>query len=271
MMVSEGIGVMSQGSNDKSFAVRANRWTLSLTRHWLRVVIIVIGLYAGLPVLAPVLMHFGLTGPAKVLYTVYSPTCHQFAFRSWFLFGQQPVYPRSAARLPGLSPYENYLGDVNQAVTPPEGYPVGSEASLQIMSKFFLGNEQMGYKVAICERDVAIYSAIFFAALIYSIPTVRRHLRPVPWWLYILLGLGPIGIDGFSQLLSYPIFPGMATGLWPLRETTPFFRTITGALFGLMNAWLALPYLEKTAHDVLQEVQAKFARREQRLAEQKKL
>src|SRR5260221_1201426 len=117
----------------------------------------------------------------------------------------------------------------------------------------------MGFKVAICERDIAIYGALFIGGLIYSIPTVRKHLRPVPLWLYVLLGLMPIAIDGFSQLLGYPPF-----SLWLPRETTPFFRVMTGATFGLMNAWLAFPYLEDTAHQAVVELQRKFARRRER-------
>ena len=71
---------------DSSFAVRANRWALGLSRRWLRWLLLLIGLYVGLPFVAPTLMHFGVTGPARFLYTAYSPMCHQFAFRSWFLF-----------------------------------------------------------------------------------------------------------------------------------------------------------------------------------------
>src|SRR5258708_1914752 len=85
---------------DNSFAVRVNRWALGLSRRWLTVLLLVITLYVGLPFVAPTLMHFGLTGPASFLYTAYSPLCHQLAFRSLFLFGQQPVYPRTAANVP---------------------------------------------------------------------------------------------------------------------------------------------------------------------------
>jgi hypothetical protein len=40
-----------------------------------------------------------------VLYTFYSPFCHQFAFRSLFLFGEQAAYPRSISRT-DLIPFE---------------------------------------------------------------------------------------------------------------------------------------------------------------------
>jgi uncharacterized membrane protein len=245
----------------RAIAVRLNRWTLSLSRHWLRTLLIVIGVYVTLPFVAPTLMHLGLTGPANFLYTIYSPMCHQLAFRSWFLYGEQPAYPRAAANFPGLQPYEAYAADVNKLSNPPIDLRQWTW-ELEILSRQFVGDERMGYKVAICERDIAIYGALFLGGLIYAIPTVRRHLRPVPIWLYLLLGVVPIGVDGFSQLLGYPPF-----SLWPIRETTPLFRTLTGGLFGIMNAWLAFPHLEASAREVVIELENKFARARRRQAE----
>jgi uncharacterized membrane protein len=242
-----------------SLGVRLNLWTLNLSRHWLPALLIVIGLYVSLPFAAPVLMHLGLTGPADALYAIYSPMCHQLAFRSWFLFGQQAAYPRAAANVSGVQPFDAFAADVNAGVG--RTIDFSDWADLSYYAREFVGDERMGYKVAICERDVAIYGTLFLSGLIYAIPPVRRRLRPAPIWLYVLVGLVPIGIDGFSQLLSYPPF-----GFWPLRETTPYFRTVTGALFGLMNGWLAFPYLEASAREVVRELEGKFARLRQREA-----
>ena len=63
-------------------SLSTQRWVLRFTHHWLKFVIAFFGLYVGLPFLAPVLMHVGATGPAQAIYTVYSPMCHQFAFRA---------------------------------------------------------------------------------------------------------------------------------------------------------------------------------------------
>jgi uncharacterized membrane protein len=247
---------------DNSLAVRLNRWALGWSKRWLTVMLILIGVYAGLPVLAPILMKAGATGAATTLYTIYSGTCHQLAYRSWFLFGEQAAYPRLSTGVPGLVPYEAFLEEITAVVPPPAGYTGDTQLSRQ--AQIFIGDERMGYKIAICQRDVAIYWALFVGGLIYSIPVVRRYLRPVPWWLYVILGLLPIGIDGFSQLLSQPLPGLLPQPLWELRETTPFFRTITGALFGLMNAWLAFPYLEESSREVKTGIEAKFAKREQR-------
>jgi uncharacterized membrane protein len=247
---------------ENSTAVRANRWALSLSRHWLRWVLLVIGLYVALPFVAPTLMHFGLTGPANAIYTAYSPLCHQFAFRSWFLFGEQAAYPRAVAHVDGLQPFDAFTPDVQQATGSKVDLSQWTE-DLIYSARAFIGDPKMGYKVALCERDIAIYLTLFIGGLIFSIPYVRQHLRPIPLWLYVVLGIMPIAIDGFSQLLGYPPF-----NFWPIRETTPFFRTLTGALFGFVNAWLAFPHLEDTAHQAVVEFERKFAIRRQRQIQQ---
>lgn len=264
---------MQESSAPRSrFAVRLNLWLLGFTRHWLRYVLLFFGLYLSFSLLTPVMMHFGLTGPARVLYTLYSPFCHQFGFRSLFLFGEQTTYPRAISGT-SQTPFESYVADDPSFISSYDYYystynggqipekPTSEQLMrewspwLQFASRDFVGNETMGYKATLCARDVAIYTGIFVGGLIYSRPNVRRRLRPVPLLLYALLGLTPIAIDGFSQMLGYPPF-----NLWPPRETLPAFRIVTGALFGLMSAWLALPYLEMSMQETCEQLEAKLIR-----------
>lgn len=230
---------------------------LRLSRRWLTVVIVALTLYVGLAFTAPTLMHLGLTGPGELLYRLYGPFCHQFAFRSFFLYGDQPAYPREisgtallpfepfAAASPAfLERYAYWYGIINDGREP----GTVTRADLAVMSpalelaaKDFYGTAQMGYKAALCQRDVAIYGALLLGALLYRVPVVRRRLRPAPWWLFAFLGLGPVGIDGMSQLISYYPFEW-----WPARETLPIFRAVTGALFGIMFAWAFLPRLDRS-------------------------
>jgi uncharacterized membrane protein len=249
-------------AGDNTLAIRVNRGVMHMAKHWLRYMLLLVFLYVGLPFTAPVMMKIGWTGPAYSLYTAYGFVCHQYAFRSWFMFGEQPAYPRAAANLP-VKPFEAYSGDI--LGSNPTGIDLSQWGiSLIDAARGFIGDERMGYKVAFCERDVAIYGAFFVGGLIYAIPYVRRRLRGVPLWLYFLLGIVPIGIDGFSQLLSEPPFM-----LWAQRESTPAFRTLTGALFGLMNAWLAFPYLEASMREAYNEIAEKFRKRDARLAAEK--
>ncbi|MCK6578593.1 MAG: DUF2085 domain-containing protein [Anaerolineae bacterium] len=256
-------------SERRSTALRLNLWLLWLSRHWLRVALIVLGIYAALPWVAPTLMHFGLTGPARVLYFAYGPFCHQFAFRSVFLFGDQAAYPREIAGT-DLTPYEAYIDDSpefddalkNWVARPQSRYdsldafdPREWTFDLQFASKDFFGTPQMGYKTTLCQRDLALYAAMFAGGLIYSRPFIRRRLRPIPLLLYVFAGGLPIAIDGFSQLLGYP-----PISLWEPRETSPMFRILTGAIFGLMTAWLAFPYLEESFRETRRELEAKLRR-----------
>src|SRR5688572_19826740 len=79
----------------RSLVINIDRFIYWLARHWVAVFSALAAIYVGLPILAPVLMNAGATGPARAIYTVYSPMCHQMASRSFFLFGEQPAYPRA--------------------------------------------------------------------------------------------------------------------------------------------------------------------------------
>lgn len=208
---------------DRPAAVRTNRSLLFISRHWLALFNLMVLLYVGLPFTAPVLMKAGAERPARWIYKAYSPLCHQWAFRSWFLFGPQPAYPRALAgtALTSLS-----------AAT-------GVDENDLVAAREFVGNEQVGYKVALCERDVAIYGGLLFGGLLFAV--VRRRLRPLPIWAWALFGVLPVALDGGSQLLgAFPFVP------WPVRESTPLLRTLTGLAFGLANVWLAYPYVEES-------------------------
>jgi uncharacterized membrane protein len=65
-------------------------------------------------------------------------------------------------------------------------------------------------------------------------------------------------LDGFSQLFSQFNFPWLAA-LLPYRESTPFLRVLTGALFGFSTAWFAYPYIEESMAETRQFFIKKFA------------
>lgn len=221
--------------------LRLNKMLHSFSRHWLAVVNFIVLLYVGLPFAAPVLMKAGATQPASWIYTLYSPMCHQLSYRSWFLFGEQAAYPKEIAGT-SLTSFEEATGVDAESLTE---------------SRKFNGNERLGYKVALCERDVAIYGGIFLGGLVFGV--VRSKLKPLPVALWLLIGVLPIALDGGSQLLSvFEFLP------FPARESTPLLRTITGLLFGTMNVWLAYPYVEESMLETRAVVAAKLARAELR-------
>lgn len=239
-----------------------NIFVLRLARNWLRIIITILAVYVTLPFLAPTLMRLGVTGPAGVIYTLYSPFCHQFAFRSFFLYGDQQTYPRAivGGEQTAFEAYAINSPAFRESFSYYSGIPANDileadlapfSPALQFAARDFRGDEMMGYKTTLCERDITIYLALLTGALIFS--RVRMRLRPIPLWLYVILGLMPIGIDGLSQMLGYPPF-----SLWPPRETLPAFRVITGALFGLASAWLAFPYMEISMLETRIEIEDKL-------------
>lgn len=220
-------------------------WTKSdqfsewLSKHYLALFNIIIGLYLSVAFLAPLLMKAGAVLPASWIYRVYGAMCHELAFRSWFLFGEQLSYPREAA-------------GVNVALSYTEA--TGLDESDLWAARDFVGNEIIGFKVALCQRDVAIYAGILVFGLIFSI--VKRRIKPLHWVWWIMVGMVPIGLDGISQLITQlPFFAE-----FPLRESTPFLRTLTGSLFGITTAWFGYPLVEETMRDTRKYLASKRER-----------
>jgi uncharacterized membrane protein len=218
-----------------------------LSKHYLAVLNLFMLLYFGLPILAPVLMDAGLKTPANIIYTIYKPLCHQFGFRSFFLFGEQAYYPLPEAGIQGVKTFDQATGI--QDLHSPLGYG-------RLEAREFTGNNVVGFKMALCERDMGIYAAMFLFGLIYA--ATGRRLKPLHWILWMLIGLGPIGLDGFSQLFSQMEWSWLVHIL-PYRESTPLLRVLTGAIFGFATAWFAYPYMEESMAESRQFFIKKFA------------
>jgi uncharacterized membrane protein len=198
-----------------------DRLVLGIARHWVAVFSFALALYVGLPFLAPVLMQAGLTGPARAIYLIYSPACHQLPDRSYFLFGEQPVYT---------------LEELEQAsVLPGSGL---------LDRRRFVGDETLGWKVALCERDVAIYGAMLIAGMIFAL--LRGRVRRLPLPVFVLFVI-PIAVDGLSQLF------GLRTSNW-------WLRTLTGALFGAGVVWLVYPYIQESMDDIRINIEKKLGK-----------
>ncbi|MDX1414543.1 MAG: DUF2085 domain-containing protein [Candidatus Promineifilaceae bacterium] len=229
------------------------------TRHWLAMFNLVIAIYVGLPLLAPTLMKMGMTGPARVIYTIYSPMCHQMASRSFFLYGDQYAYPRDIAGT-DLNPFEAYMPEISEfsgISSAPQEW-----VSFLLPARRFTGNEEMGYKTALCQRDMAIYGFILVGGLLYGIARRRGPVKPLPIWAFLVFGLGPIALDGFSQLFSQygvALAPlSFINQLLPLRESSPFLRSLTGVLFGFMLVWLTYPHIDASMKGTQQSLQEKL-------------
>jgi uncharacterized membrane protein len=219
---------------------RSDGVSLWLSRHYLAVFNAIVFIYLLVPFLAPILMKIGADAPAGVIYKAYGFVCHQLAFRSWFLFGEQAVYPRPEASLTGLVSFQQ---------------ATGIDGKDLLAARAFIGNAQLGYKVALCERDVAIYGGILLFGILFAL--LKRKIKPIHWTMWIIFGILPIAIDGVSQLISQP-----PLGFIPFRESTPFLRTLTGFLFGFLTAWFGYPYVEASMRENRQFLEGKSAQAE---------
>lgn len=213
-------------------------------RRWLLLVNLAVGAYVALPLLAPVLLQAGQPVAARAIYLVYSTQCHQLPQRSYFLFGPKVSY--------SLEEVRTAWQDTNDPA---------------VLRKF-VGNPEMGWKVAWSDRMVSMYTSLFVIVLLFAL--LRPRLKPLPWWGFALLLL-PMAIDGGSHLVSDMAGLGQGfrdTNKWlaaltdqalparfyvgdALGTFNSWMRLVTGLLFGIGVAWFGYPYLQAITHEAL--------------------
>lgn len=241
-------------NNDRrSWAVELNRGLYRVSRRWFPWFILIGGIYIILPWLAPVLMKFGLEKPASAIYFVYSYLCHQLPQRSFFLFGPQATY--SLEHIQGV--WQNTFDPT--------------------ILRRFIGNAELGYKVAWSDRMVSMYSSIPLGAMLWW--PLRMRLRQLPPWGLGLFTL-PILIDGGTHMISDLAGIGQGfrdSNLWLVELTNYTFprafyagdtlgsfnswmRLITGLLFGFGIVLFSMPALHDGFSDITRLLKAKFAR-----------
>jgi uncharacterized membrane protein len=207
-------------------------------RHWFPLFTSLFGLYVLLPFLAPLLMHLGWEAGGRVIYLIYSLLCHQLAQRSYFLFGPQAAYT---------------LAELQAA---------GVDTTRLLDLRAFIGNADLGWKVAWSDRMVWMYASVPAFGLLWR--PLRARIVPLPWWGFALLLL-PMALDGGTHFISD--FAGIGQGFrdsndwlaaltrnampaWFYAGDAPgsfnaWMRLITGLLFGLGCVWFGFPHLDR--------------------------
>lgn len=195
-----------------------NRAVAWVARHWLLLFSVFLILYLVIPISAPILMQTGHQGLARAIYSLYRLLCHELPERSYFLFGPQHVYSlpelTAAGVLPGPTLFDRPL---------------------------YLGDAQHGYKIALCQRDLAIYGSLLLGGWLFGFLRNRRAALSRLTIKTYLIFVAPIAVDGFSQLFGW-------------RESNYLLRTATGAIFGLASVWLAYPHIEDAMRDALRDL-----------------
>lgn len=220
-------------------------------RHWLAVVNTIMGMFVILPLLAPLLMAGGWIGPAKVIYWVYSFVCHQLPERSYFLFGPKVSYSLSEIQ----SVWKNTLdaGILRQ----------------------FIGNPQMGWKMAWSDRMFSMFTSIWVFGILWGV--FKKKIKKLSWWMAFLFIL-PMAIDGTTHMISD--FAGLGQGfrdtnIWLASMTNhslaPTFyggdawgsfnawmRLITGVLFGFGTVWFGFALLNESVANSMKVIKENY-------------
>jgi uncharacterized membrane protein len=210
-----------------------------LSRHWFGIFFVLYGLWVWTPFFAPIFMKIGWSSAGKAIYFIYSFFCHQLPERSFFLFGEKTMYTLS------------------------EIQSVWQDTINPMLLRQFIGNTDMGWKIAWSDRMISFYTSIWIFALAWS--PFRRKVKPLSLLGFAFLLL-PIALDGGTHMLSD--FAGIGQGFrdsnqWLTSLTNyslpisfyagdafgsfnSLMRLITGLLAGLGVVWLAFPSLEES-------------------------
>lgn len=244
----------------KHFVVGMQRAAAGFARHWLFVINGFFGLLLAGALLTPVLMYLGLDGPGRVMYSVYSFTCHQLPERSYFLFTPDGL----------LTTYRKE-----------EVVAAGADDSNVLTLRQYVGSPEMGWKAGFSDRMFSMYGGAFLAGLLYWALSRRGRVNPIPIWLAILLVI-PMGVDGMSHMISevtetgfrdtnawaYPFFAGQPEAFFTGTTTgslNAILRLVTGLLFGLGTMLFAYPLIAYGFDDLADEAERTLTRNEARL------
>jgi uncharacterized membrane protein len=235
--------------------IAADRVIYRLSRKWMLIFSLLFGLFVGAPFMAPIFMQLGWIGVGKTTYSIYSFLCHQFPQRSYFLFGDKAMFS---------------LGEIQS---------VWQNTINPLVLRQFIGNAEMGWKVAWSDRMVSMYTSILFFAWIWY--PLRKKLKTMPWWIFLLL-LVPMGIDGITHMISdiFGIGQGfrdsnawlatLTNNSYPatfyagdaLGSFNSWMRLITGVIFGLGIVWFGFPYVDEAFSSTAKIIKDKFNRAE---------
>jgi len=174
---------------------------LFIVKHWVGLFLIVYGAWVWAPFLAPVFMANGWTGAGNALYFIYSFFCHQLPERSLFFFGPQTMYSL------------NQIGQVWSTEN-------------QLVLRQFVGNAQMGWKMAWSDRMISTYGGVWLGALLWAIFGKRLPRLSIVVWF--VLGVLPLGLDGFSHFVNDIVAGSSGQGF---RDTNDWLRVLTANAF----------------------------------------
>lgn len=203
----------------KKWPIYINKLTYQLSKQWVWVINIPLLLFVSLPWFAPFFMEIGWSRAGRAIYQLYIVACHQMPQRSFFLFGEQIMYS---------------LSDIQT---------VWQNTTNPLLLRQFIGNADMGWKVAWSDRMVFMYATPLILGAIYW--PFRRRIKPLSVGLFLLF-MFPMFIDGVTHMIS-DIVGGIGGGF---RDHNQWLAILTNHAFsqtfyegdqlGSFNSWMRL-------------------------------
>ncbi len=231
-----------------NFILFLQKQILKFARHWELAINGVFALVLAGAILAPGLMAFGWDDAASWLYRQYAPHDHQLPQRSYFLFSSDG----------GIKSYE--LDEI---------LALGAN---QFNLRAFVGDADIGFKMAMNHRMTAIFIGLLTGGLLWSSyawqPRVTRFL--------LILFVLPMFVDALTHMADERLGTVWRAGnLWSVWLTNGimpesyytgtaigtinwWLRTVTGMFFGLGTSLYLFPFFEHRFNAIRKELEPKL-------------
>ena len=230
------------------FILFLQKQILKFARHWELAVNGVFALVLAGAILAPGLMALGWDDAAGWVYRQYAPHDHQLPQRSYFLFSPDG----------GIKSYE--LDEI---------LALGAN---RFNLRAFVGNADIGFKMAMNHRMTAIFIGLLAGGLLWSSyawqPRVTRFL--------LILFVLPMFVDALTHMADERLGTVFRTGnpwsVWLTNGIMPetyytgtaigtinwWLRTVTGMLFGMGTSLYLFPFFELRFNAIRKELEPKL-------------
>src|SRR5207247_7756663 len=119
---------------------------------------------------------------------------------------------------------------------------VWSTANPQVLREF-IGNAQMGWKMAWSDRMISTYGGVWLAGLLYA--ALSRNAPHLSLKAWLVVGILPILVDGTTHMVNDLVAGTSGTGF---RDTNDWLRALTlnalpssfyyGDQLGSFNSWM---------------------------------
>ena len=204
-----------------------------LSKHWLLIANLFAGTILAMAFLAPLFMFAGWADGADYFYKILAPHDHQLPHRAYFLFGQNGLV---------------------QSYSLEQVLALGADST---NLRSFIGNPEIGYKMALNHRMTAIFAGIFFSGVFWA----WNGRKPKLGLFWFLLLIAPLLIDGFTHLNAEENGSGFRSNQWAIALTGGtlseefyagstvgtlnwWLRTINGLMFGVGFTWYLYTFLD---------------------------